>query len=272
MGFVQKIDMTNVVFEDTIDAFYRGQFHLVQPKKCGHRSGIDAILLASLVPNDFVGNVADLGAGAGAVGMAVVARVPQAQVTLVEKSDFMIDYARKTQELPQNLIYKNRIKIVQADVCLKGQKRIDCGLLDNSYDFVLFNPPFNTPQDRSSTDQEKVQAHVMSNYMFENWIRTAAAILQSNGRIGLIARPISLQEIVTSMNNRFGDIKIIPIHARPHLAALRVIIQAQAGRKKNITICPPLFLHGAEGHQFLPVTDRLLNGQNSLFEALQIKL
>ena len=30
----------------TIDAFHRGRFHLVQPKGGGHRSGVDAMLLA----------------------------------------------------------------------------------------------------------------------------------------------------------------------------------------------------------------------------------
>ncbi|EJZ16614.1 methyltransferase small, partial [Rhizobium sp. Pop5] len=34
---------------DTIDAFHRGAFHLVQPKGRGHRAGMDAMLLAALV-------------------------------------------------------------------------------------------------------------------------------------------------------------------------------------------------------------------------------
>ena len=48
----------------TIDAFHRGRFHLVQPAKGAHRSGIDAMILAASVPPDFSGMLADLGAGA----------------------------------------------------------------------------------------------------------------------------------------------------------------------------------------------------------------
>ncbi|HWT59787.1 MAG TPA: methyltransferase, partial [Rhizobium sp.] len=50
----------------TIDAFHRGAFHLVQPSGRGHRSGMDAMLLAALVADDRPVRVADLGAGAGA--------------------------------------------------------------------------------------------------------------------------------------------------------------------------------------------------------------
>jgi len=59
---------------ETIDAFHRGAFHVVQPKGRGHRSGMDAMLLAALVGDERTIRVADLGAGAGAAGMAVASR------------------------------------------------------------------------------------------------------------------------------------------------------------------------------------------------------
>ncbi|MFC0209530.1 methyltransferase, partial [Chelativorans intermedius] len=55
----------------TVDAFHRGRFHLVQPAERGHRAGLDAMLLAGAVPRAFCGQLADLGAGAGAAGLAV---------------------------------------------------------------------------------------------------------------------------------------------------------------------------------------------------------
>lgn len=63
---------------ETLDVFHRGAFHLVQPALKGHRSGVDAMILASAVPNGFAGRVADLGSGAGAAGLAVAlaARAP----------------------------------------------------------------------------------------------------------------------------------------------------------------------------------------------------
>ena len=61
---------SSLPYGETLDAFHRGAFYLVQPSAKGHRSGIDAMILASAVPADFKGKVADLGAGAGAAGLA----------------------------------------------------------------------------------------------------------------------------------------------------------------------------------------------------------
>src|SRR5688500_4770902 len=73
----------------TVDAFDRGSIHLIQPLGQGHRSGMDARLVASLVSCRSACRVADLGAGAGAAGMAVASRIEEAEVLLVERSPVM---------------------------------------------------------------------------------------------------------------------------------------------------------------------------------------
>jgi tRNA1(Val) A37 N6-methylase TrmN6 len=50
---------------ETIDAFHRGRFHILQPKGRGHRAGMDAMLLASLVADDRPCRIADLGKNTG---------------------------------------------------------------------------------------------------------------------------------------------------------------------------------------------------------------
>ena len=66
---------------ETVDIFHRGRFVLVQPKGAGHRSGVDAMILAASVPSGFSGLLADLGAGAGAAVVGVVvASVPASGV------------------------------------------------------------------------------------------------------------------------------------------------------------------------------------------------
>ena len=52
--------------ETTLDAFHRGAYHLVQPARDTHRSGVDATILAASVPGGFSVRLAVLGAGAGA--------------------------------------------------------------------------------------------------------------------------------------------------------------------------------------------------------------
>ena len=130
---------------ETIDAFHRGRFHLVQPVGRGHRAGMDAMMLASLVDDDRPIRIADLGAGAGAAGLAVAARLPKASVVLVERSADMAGFARKSLALPENAELATRAEVIEADVTLTGRARLAVGLADNSFHHVIMNPPFNTP-------------------------------------------------------------------------------------------------------------------------------
>jgi len=67
----------------TEDAVLGGRLRLRQPGR-GHRVGHDAILLAAACPARAGDAVVDLGAGVGAAGLALAARVPGVIVTLVE--------------------------------------------------------------------------------------------------------------------------------------------------------------------------------------------
>ncbi|EJF87519.1 hypothetical protein ME1_01121 [Bartonella vinsonii subsp. arupensis OK-94-513] len=252
--------------DKTIDSFHRGKFYLVQPRKYGHRSGMDAMLLASLVPNDLKGKVVDLGAGAGAAGLAVASRCLKVHVTLVERSAFMASYAQKTLMLKQNEKLAERICLLEADVTLKGKNRLKAGLADNSFDFAIMNPPFNSPTDRKTPDKQKSEAHVMSEAMFDHWLRSAAAIVKPSGYLGLIARPQSLPDILRALEGRFGGVCIIPVHARAKTAAIRLLFYAKRGSRATLSILPALVIHEDDDHTFSPRVDAINNGCISLWE------
>src|SRR5689334_21126460 len=99
---------------ETIDAFHRGAFHLLQPKGRGHRSGMDAMLLAALVADDRPDRVDELGAGAGPAGLAVASRLADHHVLLFERSAEMADYARLSILLPGNAHVAVRVSVVEA--------------------------------------------------------------------------------------------------------------------------------------------------------------
>ncbi|WP_345113444.1 tRNA1(Val) (adenine(37)-N6)-methyltransferase [Bartonella jaculi] len=255
--------------DETIDAFHRGRFYLVQPRSRGHRSGMDAMLLASLVPNNFKGKVVDLGAGAGAAGLAVASRCSEVHVTLVERSAFMASYAQKTLMLKQNEKLSERICLLETDVTLKGKARLEAGLTNNTFDFAIMNPPFNNPADRRTPDKQKFEAHVMPEAMFDHWLRSAAAIVKPGGYLGLIARPQSLNDILHALKGRFGNICIIPLHARTATAAIRVLFYAKRGSRAALSVLPPLVMHEGDSHAFSPPIDAINNGCISLWEFLK---
>lgn len=250
--------------DHTLDAFHRGAFFLVQPKK-GHRAGMDAMMLAAAVPSGFSGRLADLGAGAGAAGLAVAARCPAARVTLVERDPDMADYARRTLAHPQNAAIAGRAEVLCADVTLTGKARAEAGLADAAFDFALMNPPFNEGADRASPDAMRRAAHVMEDGLFGRWLRTAAAIVRPRGALALIARPRSLPAILAALDGRFGDARIVPILPRADEPAIRIVLRAVRGSRAGLSLMPPLAIHDVGGDRFSARADAINNGRASLF-------
>lgn len=249
----------------TIDAFHRGRFHLIQPVAKGHRSGVDAMILASVVPNDFNGHVADLGAGAGAAGLAVLSRCHDATATLIERSGFMADFARSSLALPENRTLANRATIIETDVTLTGTARIAAGLKDNNFDFAIMNPPFNSANDRTTPDPVKAEAHVMTAGMVEQWVRTSAAILKPGGSIAIIARPTSITDLLDALQRRFGSLIIVPVQPRPQDAAIRIVVKGIKGSRAGLSFCPALIMHHQTGNAFTERAIAINNGLTSLF-------
>lgn len=248
----------------TVDAFHRSNFWLVQPKKSGHRAGIDALLLAACVPGSFDGKLADFGAGAGAAGLAVAARCENARVQLVEVTEQMAAFANASIAHPNNSHLAQRVSVLVADVSLAGKARVAAGLADGGADFVIMNPPFNPAHHRPTPDALKRQAHVMDADLFENWIKSAAAVVKPRGGLAIIARPEQLVSILQALEGRFGNAEIVAVHPRADAVAIRVIVRATRASRAPLQMCPPLVLHD-DGDRPSPRADDIANGRCSLF-------
>ena len=246
---------------ETVDAFHFGRFHVVQPKGRGHRSGMDAMLLAAMVADGGAIRVADLGAGAGAAGMGVASRIEGAEVVLVERSPDMLAFAAKSMVHPLNARIAPRLSLIEADVTLRGKARIEAGLADDVFDHVIMNPPFNHEADRRAPDGLKAEAHAMDGELFEAWIRTSGAILKPGGQLSLIARPESVAAIIAACGRRFGGIEITFIHPREGESAIRLLASAIKGSRARLVVRAPLFMHPEGSHRFLPDIDDLNNGR-----------
>jgi len=252
----------DMAVQETVDAFHRGRFHLVQPVGRGHRAGMDAMLLASLVADERVVRVADLGAGAGAAGLAVASRLPNASVVLVERSPDMAGFARKSLALGQNAELATRAEVLETDVTLTGRARVAAGLVDDSFHHVIMNPPFNDPGDRKTPDALKAEAHAMTENLFGSWIRTAGAIAMPGGQLSLIARPQSIAEIIAACGRRFGGLEITAIHPREGENATRILVTGIKGSRARLQMRAPLLMHDRhDSHAFAPLVDSLNNGR-----------
>lgn len=251
--------------QSTIDAFHKGKFFIKQPVGAGHRSGIDAMLLAATVPLDAKGRLADLGAGAGAAGLSVAWR-SEVEIVLVEKTDIMFKYAQSTLELDENKNFAQNCSVLNADVELSGQARVGEGLIDNHFDYVIMNPPFNDASDRTTPDKLKATAHAMSDNMFEKWIKTAAAISKAKGQLSLIARPSSLHEILSACEGRFGGLEITNVLPRSDTDAIRILVTGIKSSRARLSLRPPVIMHEkSDGENiYTSIADDLINGRGFL--------
>lgn len=266
---MSQIELPQSIPPSTIDAFHKGKFFVEQPVGIGHRSGIDAMLLAATVPLDAVGKLADLGAGAGAAGLSVASR-SNVETILVEKTDIMSGFARRTLALDENKEFAQRCSVLEADVELSGQARVGQGLIDNHFDYVIMNPPFNEASDRTTPDALKATAHAMSDRMFEKWIKTAAAISKAKGQLSLIARPSSLHEILSACEGRFGGLEITSVLPRSNGDAIRILVTGMKSSRARLALRPPLIMHekvdstNPARSTYTQTVDDLINGRKFL--------
>ncbi|MFK4727494.1 tRNA1(Val) A37 N6-methylase TrmN6 [Bradyrhizobium niftali] len=222
----------------TEDAFLGGQLRLKQ-KRSGHRAGHDAILLAAATEAQAGDRVVDLGAGIGTAGLALARRVAGIRLSLVEIDPELAELARANAAA--NAIAADTIVL---DVTADAQAFLAHGLVPDSVDRVLMNPPFNDPvRHRGSPDQARHTAHVATEETLHAWVHAARRILRSNGVLTLIWRADGIAEVLAALSRGFGSLSILPVHGEVGRPAIRVLVRAIKGGKAPTRLLPGLMLN-----------------------------
>ncbi|MGE0847874.1 MAG: tRNA1(Val) (adenine(37)-N6)-methyltransferase [Flavobacteriaceae bacterium] len=246
--------------ETTRDDFLGGGLTLLQPAK-GHRSGIDAVLLAAAcpaVPGDAVG---DLGAGAGVAGLCVLRRVARSTAVLIEIDSRLCDLA--AANLAANSM-AGRGRVACLDIGARGAARA-AGFERPGLDHLIANPPFETHgRARLSPYAARARAHAAAPGMLDAWVRFAAATAGTGASLTMIHRADRLGEVLSAFGRRFGGVRVKPVHPRPGEAASRILVQGFRGSRAPLSILPPLVLHGASGHGFAGEAEAVLRGGGPL--------
>jgi tRNA1(Val) A37 N6-methylase TrmN6 len=228
----------------TVDAVLGGRLRLAQPRR-GHRVGHDAILLAAASPARAGETVLDLGAGVGAAGMALAARVGGIAVTLVELDASLAALA--AENAARNQLAKC-VRVVTLDVTAPARAFAAAGIAAESVARVLMNPPFNDPRrQRASPDRGRRLAHSAPSGTLAAWVRTAARCLKPRGTLALIWRADDLAEVLRALDRTFGAVTVLPVHGRPGEAANRVLVRATKASRAPLALLPGLVLTDGAG-------------------------
>ncbi|MGY3346467.1 MULTISPECIES: tRNA1(Val) (adenine(37)-N6)-methyltransferase [unclassified Bradyrhizobium] len=234
--------MIDVVTDLTEDAFLGGQLRLKQ-KRSGHRAGHDAILLAAATAAREGDRVVDFGAGVGTAGLALARRVAGLNLCLVEIDAELAELARANAAA--NAITAD---VIVLDVTDDAQPFAAHGLVPDSADCVLMNPPFNDAiRHRGSPHQARHTAHVATEETLHAWVHSARRVLRSNGVLTLIWRADKIADVLAALSGGFGSLSILPVHGEAARPAIRVLVRAVKGGRAPTRLLPGLMLNN-ESH------------------------
>ena len=235
-------------------SFLGGRLLLREPKR-GHRSGTDAVLLAAAAPLQPGQHLVDVGAGAGAAGLAVLCRVPGATATLIERDPEMAALAR--HNIAANG-FTDRAEVVEADLRVLNASR--CSRLG---DVVISNPPFFLAgTTRLSENSQKARSHVLDGMDHGDWAAKVLGFAHPRGLAIIIHRPDALPALLAAASGR-AAVRLRTIHPRKSELAVRILLSLAPGRRSPFVIESSLALHDDYG-RFTSGVEYIHRGDDTL--------
>ncbi|HZP71222.1 MAG TPA: methyltransferase [Pseudolabrys sp.] len=245
--------------ETSEDAILGGRLRVRQPLR-GHRVGHDAILLAAATCARATEKAIELGAGVGAAGFVIAARVPGMKVTMVEIDPALCALARHNARLND---MDERVTVIGADAESTDSLK-SAGLSPESFDRVLMNPPFlDVRRHNVSPDPGRRLAHAGEAGLLRRWVASAAWLLKSNGVLTLIWRADGLDEVIDALQTAFGAIAVLPVQPREEGPPIRVLVRAAKGASGPQKTYPVLVLNDEAGRP-TPAAEAILREGKTL--------
>lgn len=238
--------------------FLGGRLRIWQPAR-GYRSGADAVMLAAACPARAGQAVLELGCGAGVALLCLGRRVPGLSLTGLELQPDYADLARRNAD--DNAI---PAQILTGDLSLMPGE-----LRQQAFDHVIANPPYFL-QGTRAPDAGRDTAR-REELPLAGWIDAALRRLKPSGQVTLIQRADRLAAILTALQDRAGNVTILPIAARAGRPAGRVIVKAIKGAKSPMSLLSPLIMHKKIAHD-QDVEDFTPEAQAILRECGQLNL
>lgn len=243
--------------ETSLDAVLGGRLKLRQPLK-GHRVGHDAILLAAATAARAGEHAVEFGAGVGAAGLALAARVEGLAVTLVEIDAGLAALAAENAEI--NAL-AGRVGSVAGNV---EDVRTFAGLAAGSIDRVLMNPPFHDVERvNPSPDPGRRLAYAGDKDLLARWVESARRLLKPGGALTLIWRADAADEVMAALKAGFGAVATLRVKARDERPAVRILVRAVKNGHGATVHHDALVLYGPK-YQPTAAAEAVLRGGETL--------
>ncbi len=211
------------------------------------------MLAASINPAKKQARMLDMGAGVGAVSLAVRHRLGNGHTTAIEKDPFCAEL------LAHNIAENNfaeAIRPVHADVTQMPP------MLRGSFDQVFANPPFHHPSDKNPRSRRRSLAHNGDGESrLSDWVASGLWALRDKGRLTFIIRADRTDEVMAALQSGgAGEILLYPLWSYATSPAVRMIITARKGVKGAMALLPGLVLHRPSG-ALTPKAQKIMKGE-----------
>jgi tRNA1Val (adenine37-N6)-methyltransferase len=214
----------------------------IYQSKTGYRFSVDSLLLSDFVKLKTVLSVADLGSGAGIVGILIAKKYPKARVDLFELQTGLADLSEKNICL-NNL--EDRMQALQCDI--RTIPALYPGLYE--YELAVSNPPFRKPKSgRINVEEERAIARHELRLSLSELVEAVYGLLKAKGRFCVIYHPCRLSELIDTLKKKNLEPKRLRfVHSTQSSEAKMVLVEAVKGGRTGLKVENPLFLYNGDG-------------------------
>lgn len=211
----------------TRDALLRGRLVLEQPAS-GYRTNVDALWLAAFASRAKRATAClDLGAGVGAVGLAMLTVDAVEQVTLAEIDPLLSALAEKNSA-PFGLRAATRV--------LDLREPLE-DALRHRFDLVVSNPPWAARPTRPSPDPRKARARTADPDTLIGFVRAARAALGAAGRACFVYPANELPHLLSALRKVGLEPKRLRlVHPLPDAPARAALVEAKPARPGGLRV------------------------------------
>lgn len=181
--------------------------------------------------------VCDLGAGAGLLGLLLLAREPSLQVTGIERDAHACDMlARNAAE--------NGLSMTALHADLRQREALPAG----AFQLAVSNPPYFAPHTGAVAEGARGDARAELTAALEDIFAAAERMLQWSGRFCLVYRPERLAALLTAaVTHGLEPKRLRMVQHTARSAPSLVLLECRRGGKPGLSVEPPLLLRLDDG-------------------------